>query len=77
MREISIYLQGFKGEIYEKIITIFLMKERQLLEDVLKLIHSSWSSMCISFILYGWTDTRCMPLINAIISSPKGAMFLR
>jgi hypothetical protein len=69
--------QGFKGPNYEKLRTVFLKNKRQLLEDVLRLIRSSWSCTRVSIILDGWANTRCRPLMNVIASSPKGAMFLR
>jgi len=62
---------------FEKIITILLKKERLLLEDVLKPIHSSWGSIGVSTISDGWTNTKRRPLINVIASSPKGAMSLK
>jgi hypothetical protein len=31
----------------------------------------------VSVILDGWMDTRHMTLVNVIISSPKGAMFMK
>jgi hypothetical protein len=77
VRAINTAPQGFKGPNYEKLRTVLLKKERQLLEDVLRPIHSSWSSSRVSIISDGWIDTRHRPLINVIASSPKGAMFLR
>jgi hypothetical protein len=77
VREINTDPQGFKGPNYEKVITILLKKERQLLEDISRPIHSSWSSSGVSIILDGWTNTKCRSLINVTASSPKGVMFLR
>jgi hypothetical protein len=77
VRAINTTPQGFKGPNYEKIRTILLKKERLLLEDVLKPICISWGNIGVSSISDGWTDTRWMPLINVIASSPKGAMLLK
>jgi hypothetical protein len=77
VREINVVPQDFTGPNYEKLRTILLKKERQLLEDVLRPTRSSWSSLRVSIILEGRTNTRRRPLINVIASSPKGAMFLK
>jgi hypothetical protein len=77
VRAINKAPQGYKGPNYEKVRTILLKKERQLLDDVLKPIRSSWGSTGVSIISDGWTDTRRRPLINVIASSPKGAMFIK
>jgi hypothetical protein len=44
VRAINTAPQGFKGPNYEKLRTVLLKKERQLLEDVLKPIRSSWAA---------------------------------
>jgi len=77
VRAINKSPQGYKGPNYEKVKTFLLKKERQLLDDVLKLIRSSWASTGVSIISNGWTDTRCRPLINVIASSPKRVMFIK
>ena len=77
VREINKAPQGFKGPIYEKIRTVLLKKEKELLEDVLAPIRSSWHSSGVSIVSDGWTDTRHRPLINIIATSRKGAMFIK
>lgn len=62
---------------YEKFRTTLLIMERQLIEDVLASIYSSWSDLGVSNMSYGWIDMRGRPLVNAITLSPKGAMFLK
>ena len=45
--------------------------------DILKPIRSSWTSIGVSIIFDGWTDTKRRPLVNVIASSPTRVMFLR
>ena len=47
------------------------------MEDILAPIRASWGSSGATVVSDGWTDTRRMPLINIIVTSPKGAMFLK
>ena len=69
--------QGYKGSNYEKVRTELLKNEKDLVEDVLSPIRSSWSSSGVTIVSDGWTHTRRRPLINIIATSPKGAMFLK
>ena len=77
VRAINTTPQGFKGPNYEKIQTVLLKKEKELVEDVLAPIRSSWHSFGVNIVSDGWTDTRHRPLINIIATSPKGAMFIK
>eukprot|EP00253_Pinus_taeda_P024027 PITA_24027 len=69
--------QGYKGPNYEKIITQLLKNEKELVEEILALIRSSWSSFGVTIVSNGWTDIRRKPLITIIATSPKGAMFIK
>lgn len=40
-------------------------------------IKESWSNTGVSIVLDGWTDIANRPLINFLVSSPKGVMFLK
>ena len=77
VRAINTAPKGFKRPNYEKVRTDLLKKEKELLEDVLSPIRSSWGSSGVTIVSDGWTDTRRRPLINIIATSPKGAMFLK
>lgn len=77
VRAINKAPQGYKGPNYEKVGTVLLKKERQVLGDILKPIRNSWFSTEFSIISDGWTDTRRKPLINVIASSLKEAMFIK
>ena len=77
MREINTTPQGFKGPNYEKIRTVLLKKEKELVEDVLAPIRSSWHRSGANIVSDGWTDTRHRPLINITATSLKGGMFIK
>ena len=77
IREVNKAPQGYKGPNYEKVRTQLLKNEKDLVEDILSPILSSWSSFGVTMVSDGWTDTRRKPLINIIATSPKGAMFLK
>ena len=77
VREINKAPQGLKGPNYKKIQTVLLKKEKELVEDVLAPIRSSWHSSRVNIVSDGWTNTRHRPLINIIATSPKGAMFIK
>eukprot|EP00253_Pinus_taeda_P018744 PITA_18744 len=77
IRAINKAPQGYKGPNYEKVRTQRLKNEKELVEDILSPIHSSWSSFGVTIVSDGWKDTRRRPLINIIATSPKGAMFIK
>lgn len=76
IRAINKAPKGYKGPNYEKVKTR-LLKNEELVEDILPPIRSSWSSSRVTIVSDGWTDTRRRPLINIIATSPKGAMFIK
>jgi hypothetical protein len=77
VKAINESLQDFKGPNYEKLRTMLLQKEKSLIHDILKPVHSSWTNTRVSIISDGWNDTKRRPLVNVIASSPARAMFLR
>ena len=77
IREINKAPQGYKGPNYEKVRTQLLKNEKELVEDILAPILSSWSSFGVTIVSDGWTNTRQRPLINIVATSPKGAMFIK
>eukprot|EP00253_Pinus_taeda_P032307 PITA_32307 len=77
IREINKAPQGYKGPNYEKVRTQLLKNEKELVEDILSPICSSWSSSGVTIVSDGWTDTRRIPFIYIITTSPKGAMFIK
>ena len=77
IRAINKAPQGYKGPNYEKVRAQLLKNEKDLVEDVLSPIRSSWTSSGVTIVSNGWADTRHRQLINIIATSPKGAMFLK
>lgn len=64
VREIETTHQGFKGPNYEKLRTTFLTKERELIEDVLAPICSTWSGTRFSILLNVLRAEDCLGGIN-------------
>ena len=62
---------------YEKVCTTLLQKEKISIDKTLQPIRTSWKTSSITIVSDGWKDTRNQPLINVIVTSPKGAMFFR
>eukprot|EP00253_Pinus_taeda_P002383 PITA_02383 len=77
IRSINKAPQGYEGPNYEKVRTQLLKNEKELVEDILAPIRSSWSSSGVTIVSDGWTDTRRRLLINIIATSPKGAMSIK
>ena len=61
----------------KKLRTTLLVKERKDVDKILELIKSAWSSFGVSVVSDGWTDAARHPLINFMVSSPNGSVFLK
>eukprot|EP01018_Ginkgo_biloba_P020087 Gb_39398 [translate_table: standard] len=68
--------KGYKSPSFEKIPTTLLTKEKSLVEQTIEPIKASQQTTNVSIVSKGWTDARNRPLINVIVASPKGLMFL-
>eukprot|EP01018_Ginkgo_biloba_P019677 Gb_31487 [translate_table: standard] len=68
--------KGYKSPSFEKVRTILLTKKKSLVEQTIEPIRAFWRTIGVSIIFYGWTDARNMSLINLIVVSPKGSIFL-
>lgn len=62
---------------YKKVQTTLLAKEKSSVEVALRVIKNTWVETGVSIISDGWKDCKNRPLINVIVVSPKGAMFLK
>ena len=69
--------KGYKPPSYEKMRTSVLSEERARIEARLHDIKYGWKDSGISIVSDGWTDVNHRPLINILVSSPKGVMFLK
>ncbi|KAH9313669.1 hypothetical protein KI387_022296, partial [Taxus chinensis] len=69
--------KGYVAPSYEKLWIVVLNDEKTQVEARLKDIKESWFYIGISILSDGWTDVTCKPLIDIVVSSSKGAMFLK
>ncbi len=57
--------------------TTILEREKQLCRDGLASFQESLQLTGATITTYGWSDVRRRPLLNLLIVSPKGEMFLK
>lgn len=68
---------GYVPPSSEKLRTALLVKARKEVDKVLQPIKSSWISSGVSIVSDGWTDTARHPLINFMVYSQNGPVFLK
>lgn len=61
----------------ERLRTTLLVKAKKEVEKILQPIKSTWLSYGVSVVYNGWTDATHHPLINFMVSSQNGPMFLK
>ena len=61
----------------EKLRTTLLVKEKKEVDKILVPIKSTWVSSGVSIVSDGWTDAARHPLINFMVSSQNGPLFLK
>ena len=60
----------------EKLRTTLLVKAKEV-DKILEPIRTTWPSCGVSIVSDGWTDPARHPLINLMVSSQNGSMFLK
>lgn len=60
----------------ETLRTIILDKAKRRVEEELETIKATWPQSGVSIVSYGWTNPTRHPLINFIVSSPNGPVFI-
>nr|KYP30982.1 hypothetical protein KK1_049353 [Cajanus cajan] len=70
-------LNGFLPPGYNALRTTFSHQEKAQVERLLKPIKSTWNAKGISIVSDGWTDVQRRPLINFMIASERGPIFLK
>ena len=68
--------KGYVPPSYEKLRTVVLDDEKKHIEERLQDFQGSWSYTGVSIVSDGWTDIAHRPLINILVSSPNGIMFI-
>ena len=61
----------------EKLRTTLLVKAKKEVDKILAPIKSTWVSSGVSIVSDGWTDAARHPLINFMVSSQNGPLFLK
>ena len=61
----------------ENLRTTLLVKEKNEVDKILEPIRTTWPSSGVSIVSDGWTDPTCHPLINFMVSSQNGQVFLK
>jgi hypothetical protein len=61
----------------ERLRTTLLVKAKRQVDKMLEPIKATWPSSSVSIVLDGWTNVACHPLINFMVSSLNGPVFLK
>ena len=61
----------------EKLRTTLLTKAKKEVQKMLEPIKASWPTSRVSIVSDGWTDLARHPLINFMVSSLNGPIFLK
>ena len=70
-------IPGYLPPGYNVLRTTFLQKERAHVERLLKPIKDSWLENGVSIVSDGWSDPEMRPLINIMVVSDGGPMFIK
>ncbi|XP_021717464.1 uncharacterized protein LOC110685280 [Chenopodium quinoa] len=70
-------LSGYKPPRYNKLRTTLLCKEKENVDRLLQLIKATWKTKGVSIVSDGWSDPQRRPLINIMIASETGPMFMK
>ncbi|XP_042379959.1 uncharacterized protein LOC121972342 [Zingiber officinale] len=69
---------GLKGPSYHEVRVPFLKKAvDSVANDYIKSCETEWAKYGCSLMADGWTDKRHMTLINFLVNSPKGSIFIK
>eukprot|EP01018_Ginkgo_biloba_P003945 Gb_13979 [translate_table: standard] len=69
--------QGYKPLGYETPCTTLIDKEKSRVDKDLEPVQSEWPKVGLSIIMNEWTNRRNRPLLNIIVSCPRGPYFMR
>ncbi|XP_058766128.1 uncharacterized protein LOC131639665 [Vicia villosa] len=70
-------IPGYQPPGYNKLRTTLLIKERQHVENLLQPIKNSWNQKGVTIVSDGWSDPQRRPLINFMVVTESGPMFLK
>ncbi|XP_012854393.1 PREDICTED: uncharacterized protein LOC105973898 [Erythranthe guttata] len=70
-------LGGYVPPSFNKLRTTLLQQEKAHVERLLEPIKSTWFEKSVSIVSDGWSDPRRRPLINIMVFSESGPMFVK
>ncbi|XP_050205791.1 uncharacterized protein LOC126655601 isoform X1 [Mercurialis annua] len=70
-------LGGYVPPGYNKLRTTLLLQEKTHVERLLEPIKSTWGEKGVSIVSDGWSDPQRRPLINVMVVSDSGPMFIK
>ena len=70
-------LPGYVPLGYNALRTTLLHKEKSNIENLLEPIKKTWNEKGVSICSDGWSDAQRIPLINIMVVSESGPMFLK
>eukprot|EP01018_Ginkgo_biloba_P015612 Gb_00740 [translate_table: standard] len=78
VKAIAAFGPGYEAPVMEKLGSSLLGKEKGRIDKALLPVRESWAHTgCTILCVDGWTDTGSCPLLNILVSSPRGVVFLR
>ncbi|KAL5153357.1 hypothetical protein HKD37_19G052923 [Glycine soja] len=70
-------ISGYQPSGYNKLRTTLLQNERRHVENLLQPIKNAWSQKGVSIVSDGWSDPQRRSLINFMVVTESGPMFLK
>lgn len=70
-------IAGYKPPGYNKLRTTLVVQERTNMEKLLLPLMSTWKEKGVTIVSDGWSDPTRKPLINFMVTSGNGPMFLK
>ena len=70
-------ISGYQPPGYNKLRTTLLQNERRHVENLLQPIKNAWSQKGVSIVSDGWSDPQRRSLINFMVVTENGPMFLK
>ncbi|KAL5137161.1 hypothetical protein HKD37_10G027571 [Glycine soja] len=70
-------ISGYQPPGYNKLRTTLLQNERRHVENLLQPIKNAWSQKGVSIVSDGWSDPQRRSLINFMVVTESGPMFLK
>ncbi|KAL5183949.1 hypothetical protein HKD37_17G047737 [Glycine soja] len=70
-------ISGYQPPGYNKLMTTLLQNERRHVENLLQPIKNAWSQKGVSIVSDGWSDPQRRSLINFMVVTESGPMFLK